>query len=647
MNISIQGVEFSTARRWRARLDGSFALFDETDRDVSPRGRKARAIIVYLITHQGLRVPRERLMALLWGDRGEQQARDSLRQALAEIRRACGNLINAERDQVWIDGASLTRDTLAIADAGEFAEDLNHITPEFDDWLASARQHEASEAWKELRDEVEALLAQGRGPEAMALIERMQLIDPYNEDWLRLAMQAEAQAGHPAAIQQAYRQLAARLQRELGVAPTAATRALHDQLISELTGRAPHELKSDAVLDPVRQGVPPSEAHPPAIGQVGRSGVSRRLVVGGTLAGVAAAVAGTPFWLQSGETVRSPTALEYYRRGIELRGQASLSQAEQSVAYLREATRVDPDFGEAWGALAWGYRGLLEYGPRPDQERTAMLSRTAAARALEIDPGNSQARAALLLLKPIYGNWQEIESGCRRLLKDDAARSLIQFNLALTLCEVGRWRDALPILTDLARREPFWPLVQMRIFCALVSVGRLEEAEDSLEATIKKWPRRADFWSMKIHHLLEAGRFPEAVTFANDPAKRPANADRLIQIQLNILEAFAKGSVAARRDAAARLADHARSDPRYVPVVLGGLSLVGDVATGLDMLEGYYLARGPWRAAHQDRPMTSVLFLASTAPIREDRRFDALLRDTGLERYWAETKTVPDYRRFA
>ena len=26
--------------------------------------------------------------------------------------------------------------------------------------------------------------------------------------------------------------------------------------------------------------------------------------------------------------------MEYYRRGIELRGQASLSQAEQSVAYL-------------------------------------------------------------------------------------------------------------------------------------------------------------------------------------------------------------------------------------------------------------------------------------------------------------------------
>ncbi len=503
MNISIQGVEFSTACRWRARLDGSFALFDQSDHDVSPRGRKARAIIVYLIFHQDMRVPRERLMALLWGDRGEQQARDSLRQALAEIRRSCGDLISADRDQLWIDGASLTRDTPAAAAAGEFAEDLNHITPEFDDWLVSARQHEASETWKELHDEAEDLLAVGRGPEAMALIERMQLIDPYNEDWLRLAMRAEAQAGHPAAIQRAYRQLAARLGSELGVAPAAATRALHDQLISELTGTSPEESKSNGLLDSPRQEAPFSDSPSPAVDQDLGSALPRRMVVGGALAGVAAAVAGVPLWLLSGETSRSPAATEYYRRGIELRGQASLSQAEQSVAYLREATRIDPDFGEAWGALAWGYRGLLEYGPRPDSARTVMLARNAASRALEINPDDSQALAALLLLKPIYGNWKEIEAGCRRLLRDDAARSLIQFNLAFTLCEVGRWRDALPILSDLAGREPFWPLVQMRIFCALVSAGRLEEAEESLEATIKKWPRRADFWSLKIHNLLE------------------------------------------------------------------------------------------------------------------------------------------------
>jgi DNA-binding SARP family transcriptional activator len=443
MNILTMGIELSAVvHRWRAQLEGSFALLDENNHDVSPRGRKARAIIVYLIAHQDVRIPRERLMALLWGDRGEIQARTSLRQALTEIRRASGELISSDRDHAWIDSEVLVDPP--TSSSGEFAEDLSHITPEFDDWLMSERHRRTSEDWNKLHGEVEELLATGRGAEAMPLIDRMQLIDPYNEDWLRSAMRAEAQAGHPAAIKKVYREMAARLQLELGVAPAKATRALHDELLSELIGPTSPDLRADAVLDDQRE-VQASEDRVDTSERKLGSAMPRRLVVGGALVGVTAAIVGTPLWLGSGESSLSPTAMEYYRRGIELRGQASLSQAEQSVAYLREATRIDPEFGEAWGALAWGYRSLLEYGPRPNAGQTAMLARKAASRALEIHPGDTQALAALLLLKPIYGNWAEIEAGCRRLLKGDAAHSLVQFNLALTLCEVGRWRDALTI----------------------------------------------------------------------------------------------------------------------------------------------------------------------------------------------------------
>jgi DNA-binding SARP family transcriptional activator len=643
MNMLMATAELVATGRWCVRVAGPLAIFDPNGCEVSLSGRKARAIIVYLVAHESRRIPRERLMALLWGDRGQLQARNSLRQSLAEIRRACENLLSAEREQVWIDAAILEKNSATFV-GGQFAEDLNHITPEFDDWLTSERQHQAAEAWKSLQDEVEELLAAGSGRDALALIERMQLIDPYNEDWLRLTMRAEAQAGHPAAIQKAFQQMADCLQRELGVAPAAATRELHDQLILELTKPHVHREKCDGDVVTLQNGACLAPAQPQGLDR--KSPLSRRVVVGGALAGVAMAVAATPLWLRSDEPARAPGAMEYYRRGIELRGQASLIQSEQSVAYLREATRIDPDFGQAWGALAWGYRGLLEYGPRRDSERTAMLARMAASRALEIDPGDGQALAALLLLKPIYGNWKEIESGCRRLLKNDAAHNLVQYNLALTLCEVGRWRDALPILSDLGRREPFWPLVQMRIFCSFVSSGRLEEAEDVLDAAIKKWPRRADFWSIKIRNLLETGRTHEAVAFVNDPMKRPANADRWIEIETALLEAIANGSTAAKRLAATRLAGLATSAPNYAPIIAGALTLLGEVATAFEIFEGYYFARGFWRAARQDRPTTTALFVASTAALRRHPRFSLLLRETGLERYWAETATSPDYRRF-
>lgn len=228
---------------WRVESDGCFALFDKSDQDVTPRGRKARALLAYLSSRRGEHVARDRLTELLWGDRGEAQARASLRQTLLEIRHAAGDLISADRDHVWIEA-----DRIAPGEAGpgEAFEDLNHITAEFDDWLAAERQRRAAQEWADLSSSVEELIAQGRGGEAMPLIERMQQIDPYNEDWLRLAMRAEFQAGHPAAIDRRFNEMMALLQRDLGVAPASETRALRDGLIKELTEAVEPEPDSSA-----------------------------------------------------------------------------------------------------------------------------------------------------------------------------------------------------------------------------------------------------------------------------------------------------------------------------------------------------------------------------------------------------------------
>jgi len=217
---------------WRVASNGSFAIFDEQGRSVTPRPRKARALLAYLSTRRGERVSRDRLTELLWGDRGEAQARASLRQTLLEIRHAVGGLVSADRDHAWIEADRVAPDEAA---SGEPFEDLNHITPDFDDWLAGERQRRAGLEWADLQLKVDQLIARGRGHEAIPLIQRMQLIDPYNEDWLRLAMQAEFQAGHPAAIDQRFNEMKALLERDLGVAPASETRALRDRLLNELT----------------------------------------------------------------------------------------------------------------------------------------------------------------------------------------------------------------------------------------------------------------------------------------------------------------------------------------------------------------------------------------------------------------------------
>lgn len=376
-----------------------------------------------------------------------------------------------------------------------------------------------------------------------------------------------------------------------------------------------------------------------------RAPLSRRTFVTASAAAGVAAVTGA--WLVfRPEHEPLPLAAQYYGRGLETRGQASLNLAEQGAALFREATRIDPQFAEAWGALAWSYRGLLEYGPRPDSLRLEALCRSAAARALELDPGNVDAQSALLLLKPFYGNWAEIETGCRGLLERHPQNSILEYNLGHTLCDVGRWQASIPYFRAVAERERFWPLAHNQLARSLQNGGRNEEAEDLIEDGLRRFPRRKDYWLSKIGYLADAGRVPEALAFANDVSSRPAvGIEPAIEFEIMILNALANGSTESRDAAFEKVAATAEKTLTYLPVAAVSASLLGYVDASFSMLEGFYFGRGPWAAGRSKRPFTSILFIGSTAAMRNDPRFSGLLRETGLENYWRMSGTVPDYRR--
>ena len=190
------------------------------------------------------------------------QARGSLRQCLVEIRRAAPGVIMSDHEHVWIDTTRLG--PVEIADhcspTEQLFDDLDGITPEFDDWLRCERATEASEKWSRLQQSVEDRLKRGRGASALPLIERMQRIDPYNEEWLRLAMRADAQAGHPAGIQTRFRELDQLLKHELGVPLSPQTRALHDELLRDLAKpTAGDDVEVEETIDARTQSQPSND----------------------------------------------------------------------------------------------------------------------------------------------------------------------------------------------------------------------------------------------------------------------------------------------------------------------------------------------------------------------------------------------------
>ena len=95
-------------------LLGGFGLRSADGRDLALSTRKDRLLLAYLALNAGRPLARDRLSGLLWGDRGESQARDSLRQSLAAIRQAFRQVdldpIQSERESVSFNAAGIEID---------------------------------------------------------------------------------------------------------------------------------------------------------------------------------------------------------------------------------------------------------------------------------------------------------------------------------------------------------------------------------------------------------------------------------------------------------------------------------------------------------------------------------------------------------
>ena len=106
------------------KLFGGFETRLPTGAAVALPTRKAQALLAYLALRPGQTHPRDKLTALLWPDRGQAQARDSLRHTLVELRKvlpARPPSLTAEGRAVALDPAAIDIDVVrfeALVNAG-------------------------------------------------------------------------------------------------------------------------------------------------------------------------------------------------------------------------------------------------------------------------------------------------------------------------------------------------------------------------------------------------------------------------------------------------------------------------------------------------------------------------------------------------
>ncbi|MFO0995285.1 MAG: BTAD domain-containing putative transcriptional regulator [Alphaproteobacteria bacterium] len=239
--------------RFRLSILGAFALTAPDGASRKP-GKTQQALLAALALARGEARSREHLASLLWHDRGDAQARHSLRQSVLTLRKLLDDsdehlirgdaaTLSLNPDLVSVDALefeALARETssesLARAGAlyrGDLLSGLAIPSEAFEEWLTAERAR-----WRRIAiDVLQRLAAQqveaGHFAPAVRAAQHAIEIDPLDEASHRLLMRAHAARGRRSEALKVYRDLTDLLRRDLGTAPDQATVGLAETIRAE------------------------------------------------------------------------------------------------------------------------------------------------------------------------------------------------------------------------------------------------------------------------------------------------------------------------------------------------------------------------------------------------------------------------------
>ena len=411
-----------------------------------PAGRPARLLLGWLAAFPGQHA-RAEVAARLWPDVLDSSARASLRTALSELRAALGPAavhVRATRETVALAGHDLWVDLRAFSEliaAGRREEALALCRGEVlvglnEEWVLDLRSRHAAERADAAGVLVRAATAVADARSALEWAGRLAAWDPLDEEAERELMRALSATGDRAGALRSYADFSRRLARELGLAPSAATRELASRLRREEGGSAAASasgLPLPGRLDAVRGGAFAGRAAAGArlheAFARARSGERCLALVTGE-----AGIGKTRLLAEFGHAVREGGALVLYGRCEE----------EPATPYQPFAEALAPlagadVLGVGLGWLAAGRPGEPASDPEADRARmfdalAEWLEELAAMRSLvlALDDLHWADRSTLLLLRRLatrpkrvplllLGSARDVELGAGHALTDALA----------------------------------------------------------------------------------------------------------------------------------------------------------------------------------------------------------------------------------
>lgn len=211
--------------------------------------RKSKALFAWLALHPNQQHQREKLASILWPDSNEAQARHSLRQALASIKKslpitAYTKIFQTTKDYIFFNSKEIKIDALCFDQAvkldnekslqkaislyqGELLEGCNPHSDIFDDWLYSFRINYSERAAIAMDRYLQILLSKNKYEQAIRVATQLVSIDPLKESAYQAFILSHTQLGNYSRAIKWYQRCKKILKDELDIEPSSKTKKLY------------------------------------------------------------------------------------------------------------------------------------------------------------------------------------------------------------------------------------------------------------------------------------------------------------------------------------------------------------------------------------------------------------------------------------
>ncbi len=194
----------------------------------------------------------------------------------------------------------------------------------------------------------------------------------------------------------------------------------------------------------------------------------------------------------------APEAYENYLKGRYYWNKRSDENLTRAIGYFEQATKQDPQYALAYAGLADCYAIISAeiFGTMPATE-AAPKAKTAALKALEIDPTLSEADTSLATVKFNYDwDWNGAAAGFAKSIQDNPSYATAYQRYSLYLMAMGRTEDSVEQINKARELDPLSISINFSLGWRFYMARQYDRAIQQLRNTLEMDP------SYELPHLI-------------------------------------------------------------------------------------------------------------------------------------------------